>query len=86
VEYLYIFAYKMIFQLLTQWVWIGWPENISIEISHAWRSPTNSKSPEVFANLHVQITSEWDENQQLAIFIFLRDEKSKQFSYQIQIK
>jgi len=64
----------MIFQLL----WIGWPENnLFIEISHAWRSPANSESPEIFAKLHVQITSEWGENQQLAIFIFLQVEKSK---------
>jgi len=48
------------------------------------RQPT--ESPEVFAKLHMQITSEYVENQQLAIFIFLRVEKSKQLSYQTQIK
>jgi len=60
--------------------------NLFIEISHAWRLPATSESPEVFAKLHVQITSEWGVNQQLAIFIFLRVEKSKKFSYQTQIK
>jgi len=68
----------MMFQLLKQWVWVDWPENnLFIEISHAWRSLANSESREVFAKLHVQITSEWGKNQQLAIFIVLRVEKSK---------
>jgi len=74
-------------QLLTQWVWIGWPENIFfIEISHAWRSQADSEYPEDFAKLHVQITSEWGEKQQMAVFIILLVEKSKQISYQTQMK
>jgi len=77
----------MMFQLWTQWVWIDWLENkLFIEVSHEWRSPANSESPQVFAKLHVQITSEWGENQHMTIFIFLQVEKSEQFSYQTQIK